>query len=338
MILSHSITIDLIRPTKQVIHVVQEDSTRRIALRLTQNGSPYSIVDGLGQGETLLTYVEAYKQDGTYVMYDHTSAGDLAVVQGETLDVWTVLLDGQCFTAPGWTQINVLFMTEAGKNVHTFAIMADVQERPGANLTSEDFYNLQSLNDIRASVEDANASIQLMARTYGDAIESLRTDVDGSVKFNAQQSLTSTQKYTARTNIDAIDPGQADELIDAALAELLPLAPDEENNLAQSGSSVIEMNPDEITITGGNSQTGSGQGSLYLGGLGTVLSYTPHDGTEKTLELNTNGLDVNGLIIHDVGTPTQNSDAANKAYVDNKVDTLVTTINSWLESLVGGGS
>lgn len=193
MILSHSITIDLIRPTKQVIHVVQEDSTRRIALRLTQNGSPYSIVDGLGQGETLLTYVEAYKQDGTYVMYDHTSAGDLAVVQGETLDIWTVLLDGQCFTAPGWTQINVIFMTEAGKTVHTFAIMADVQERPGANLTSEDFYNLQSLNDIRASVEDANASIQLMAQTYGDAIASLRTDVDASVKFNAQQSLTPTQ-------------------------------------------------------------------------------------------------------------------------------------------------
>lgn len=98
------------------------------------------------------------------------------------------------------------------------------------------------------------------------------------------------------------------------------------------------MNPDEIAITGGNSQTGSGQGGLYLGGLGAMLSYTPRGGTEKTLEINTTGLDVNGLIIHDVGTPTQNSDAANKAYVDNKVDTLITTINSCLESLVGGGS
>ena len=119
------ITIDVSKPRQPVIHVVQEDSTRKIRLTLLKDNLPFNVQQDLTE-ETVYGFVEFRKADGHGGMYDTTSLGDPAVEleDSETAsNVWIVSLDGNCFTCPGWTQINVRFETEDGKRIHTFRIM-----------------------------------------------------------------------------------------------------------------------------------------------------------------------------------------------------------------------
>lgn len=149
----HDLTIDLLNPRQNVIHVVQEDSQRKLRLTLLAGNAPFDVSADLEEGENLLTFVEFVKADKTGGIYDTTALGEPAVVlEGNTTNVWLVALDGRCFTAPGWAKINVRFETESGKRLLTFGVLADVEANAAAMVESEDYYNIQSLSGLRNSV------------------------------------------------------------------------------------------------------------------------------------------------------------------------------------------
>lgn len=147
MNLTHPVAIDLLRPQKNVIHVVQGDNSRLVELALLAGNNPFDVSDGLASGETLNKYVEFRKPDGHGGTYDRTSLGAEAVsLKTGTTNVWIIAFDTQCFSVPGWTQINVKFETSAGRVLHTFALCADVEPSAGVNDGSGDWDNTGGFN------------------------------------------------------------------------------------------------------------------------------------------------------------------------------------------------
>lgn len=195
MYVSHSITIDVTSPRKQVLHVVQDDSTRILELTLMANGLGYNVAADL-DGEAYTGAVSCEKPDGTRCVYDtrraplydssatypansyvthddlvyhnpseintpeewtaaHWSLGGQAAValkNGYT-NVFTCYLDGQCFTAAGEAQINVLFYTESGKQLCTYEIMVDVRPNASSGAGSTSFEQLMSIADLRVAMQ-----------------------------------------------------------------------------------------------------------------------------------------------------------------------------------------
>lgn len=169
MEITHDVTIDLLRPRQNVIRVVQEDSTRMIRLKLLSNNQNYNVADDLDEGETLLKFVEFRKADGHGGMYDTTSTGETAVeLEDQSVgNVWLVALDGQCFTCPGWTQVNVRFETEDGKRIHTFRIMVDVEPTASSDTESTDWGELNSIADLRNAVAELATIVETIAGNTG---------------------------------------------------------------------------------------------------------------------------------------------------------------------------
>jgi len=169
----HDVTIDLLRPQRTVIRVTQEDSARKIRMTLLADNAPYNVAQGIS--EEVLAFVEYRKADGTGGMYDTTATGDTAVELEDTNvhNVWLVSLDGNCFTCPGWCQVNVRFETESGKRIHTFAIMVDVSPTASSDTESTDWNDLESIAGLRqavvglwenrVSMEAKNALLNLLA-------------------------------------------------------------------------------------------------------------------------------------------------------------------------------
>ncbi len=137
MNLTHPVAIDLLRPQKNVIHVVQGDNSRLVELMLLAGNNPFNVSDGLDPGETVNGTVE-YKviKTGYGGSYEETELGGPAVTQKSgTTNIWIVALDGVCFKYPGWVQINVRFERENGSLIRTFSIIAAVESAAG--LSSE---------------------------------------------------------------------------------------------------------------------------------------------------------------------------------------------------------
>jgi len=156
----HDVTIDLLRPQRTVIRVTQEDSARKIRMTLLADNAPYNVAQGIS--EEVLAFVEYRKADGTGGMYDTTATGDTAVELEDTNvhNVWLVSLDGNCFTCPGWCQVNVRFETESGKRIHTFAIMVDVSPTASSDTESTDWGELNSIADLRNAVAELAEDVQ----------------------------------------------------------------------------------------------------------------------------------------------------------------------------------
>lgn len=150
--IEQNVTIDVLNPRRNIIHVVQEDSTRVIRLTLLANNLPYNVE--ATETETVLKFVEFRKPDGHGGMYDTTSTGETAVQleDSNVPNVWLIALDGQCFTFPGWTQINIRFETESGRRIHTFPIFVDVSPTASSDTESTDWGELNSIGDLKAAV------------------------------------------------------------------------------------------------------------------------------------------------------------------------------------------
>lgn len=178
MYLEHDIVIDLLRPRKNVIHVVQNDTTQKLRLTLLANNSSYDIEADL-KGESWKGFVSFIKSDKHGGEYDKTSTqGDnewaVNLVSG-TNNIFEVFLDGQCFTAYGRTEILVHFVTESGKDLHTFLIDVDVQADPASNVESTDFWRLESISDLRIAVRD----LETISDGIQQDVDRLRDDVQG---------------------------------------------------------------------------------------------------------------------------------------------------------------
>lgn len=142
-----NVVIDMLNPRKTIIHVVQGDNARGVELTLLAGNAPFDVSSDLETGETLNNYVEFRKPDGHGGTYDHTSLGVQAVTQKTgTTNVWVLAFDTECFSVPGWTQINVRFETNTGRVLQTFALCADVEPSAGVNEGSGDWDNTGGFN------------------------------------------------------------------------------------------------------------------------------------------------------------------------------------------------
>lgn len=169
MFINHDLTIDLLRPQRNTIHVTQQDSTHRLRLKLMADNTPYNVAASLSQGEQLLAFVEYRRCDGVSGMYDTTSREETAVELEDVSvnNVWLVRLDGYCFTTAGWTQINVRFETEDGKLLHSFPITAEVIPAASSNSEPSGQPGLNSIADLRNAVSELAIIVENMAGTTG---------------------------------------------------------------------------------------------------------------------------------------------------------------------------
>lgn len=112
------ISVDLQRPSKNVIHVVEDDSARGASIALYSGGEPFEPVAA--------TYVVTYKKpDGTRGFYDAIDGDDAVTASGNVL---TVRFVDQMLTVPGEVQINIRMESSTAGVARTFAITAIVHE------------------------------------------------------------------------------------------------------------------------------------------------------------------------------------------------------------------
>lgn len=132
----HDVTIDLLNPRKNVVHVVQEDSMRTLRLTLLSGSNPFSVAQGADSVTGVVEY--ANMKNGYSGSYSETTLGEDAVtlVSGTT-NVWLVALDSMCFKYAGATQVNVRFERNDGHLLRSFGVMFDVEQAAGLTRDGE---------------------------------------------------------------------------------------------------------------------------------------------------------------------------------------------------------
>lgn len=160
MNVAKTITIDLNRPRKEVVHLGQGDSfTRWIELTLLCDGIPYdptADLDALGiqdgsDADIIKTvkYIKANGVPGEYEKIpENGTTPAVALMDGET-NVYVVRLDEHATDVPGFAEIFVTFYVEdSDENIHvlhTFPITLDVvQNTTNATDPGSPYYNIHS--------------------------------------------------------------------------------------------------------------------------------------------------------------------------------------------------
>ena len=165
MLVTHDVTIDVSRPKQpNVIHVVQGDSSRVLRITLRDENATYNPEADLTSGEILNMAVTFDKSDGTRGGYEKATwqaTGEKAVVK-ESTGVYKCYLDQQCFSAPGIAHVFIRFFTNKGRTIHTFAVMCDVEPNPSSNVTSHDFVDMPSNEELLDKIDDC---VQYVAQT-----------------------------------------------------------------------------------------------------------------------------------------------------------------------------
>lgn len=146
------ITVDLMRPTINTIHVKQFDALSRFAdIKILSGGQPW------GAG-TSITYVVQYsKPDGTKGMYDKLPDGSTAVTS-ETDDTGSTVLHvrfaPQMFTVHGNVRCSVAMIKTDGLKLQTFSFCICVEESDVNGDTSKDYYKMTTIDILMESIGD----------------------------------------------------------------------------------------------------------------------------------------------------------------------------------------
>ena len=146
------ITVDLMRPTINTIHVKQFDALSRFAdIKIVSGGQPW------GAG-TSITYVVQYsKPDGTKGMYDKLPDGSTAVTS-ETDDTGSTVLHvrfaPQMFTVHGNVHCSVAMIKTDGVKLQTFSFCICVEKSEVNGDTSKDYYKMATIDVLMESIGD----------------------------------------------------------------------------------------------------------------------------------------------------------------------------------------
>ena len=146
------ITVDLMRPTINTIHVKQFDALSRFAdIKIVSGGQPW--VAG-----TSITYVVQYsKPDGTKGMYDKLPDGSTAVTS-ETDDTGSTVLHvrfaPQMFTVHGNVHCSVAMIKTDGVKLQTFSFCICVEKSEVNGDTSKDYYKMTTIDVLMESIGD----------------------------------------------------------------------------------------------------------------------------------------------------------------------------------------
>ena len=314
MYVTTEITIDFQRPRKNIMQVVQDDTTRKIRLILKDGGNDYDITSDLESEETWVGAVAYLKPDGHGGVYDTTEDGDTAVqlVSGTT-NQFDVLLVGQVFTAAGWTQVNVKFYNDDfSKVLSTFAIDVNVQRNAASDYESEDYSNMESLGAIRTEITEFEATVRA-------ELEELKTNptftgavVAGTIETSAitlrdpDGGATIYGVYDAENKPELSLSDTGDNDLPVRISNVA--APQQNGDAANKEYVDARLTKHNPAATGTMTLTNNSNTLFFEVGSGTLTLFG--NGHSGTIELG------------NLTSPNNNSSAATKGYVDTKLAAL----------------
>jgi len=116
MIVSHKISVDLVKPTyNEAIHAVQDDRyCRELVISIFYNGEPWRIPEGVN------VQIRFSKSDGTGGIYDTMPDGSGAWIGEENL--LCIRLAPQVLTVPGPVSLSVVLCRQE-QQISTFALL-----------------------------------------------------------------------------------------------------------------------------------------------------------------------------------------------------------------------
>lgn len=267
------------------------------------------------------------KLDGTGGLYDELPDGSTAISQ--STNTLNVTLAPQVLTVPGDVRIDV--MISAGASVvATFNLVVCVQESPinNADLESQDYYKVASLEQINGALDDLQASVGECVRT----VNGIAPDENGNVEIPVGEGVALDATLTqAGQAADAKAVGDRLDLIlddiqehDHAIRSL------SENKLDSSGGVMtgnLNMNGKDIVGAADISAkqftvvhpTDSDAGAW----IAAEDPVTDSDGTPGKQVLTFYGnFGDESAILRNVAEPEQPLDAANKGYVDEAIEAV----------------
>lgn len=181
------ITVDLMRPTINTIHVKQFDALSRFAdIKIVSGGQPWS-------AGTSITYVVQYsKPDGTKGMYDKLPDGSTAVTS-ETDDTGSTVLHvrfaPQMFTVHGNVRCSVAMIKTDGLKLQTFSFCIRVEESDVNGDTSKDYYKMTTIDVLMESIGDLS-NLETAAK---ESIVAAINEVLGGIPKNYVKSVNNVR-------------------------------------------------------------------------------------------------------------------------------------------------
>lgn len=157
-----SVVVDVARIKPNIVHVVQDDSTRIIRITLLNENEPLDITADLAGGETVIGLVAFKTEKGAKGEYDTLDDNTTAAVTRSLNQsdpaysyTWDAVIEGGVTCDSGKTLLTIKFYTASGKMLQTFPITLFVH--PSAtplNEPSQDYYNVVALADVQAVIAD----------------------------------------------------------------------------------------------------------------------------------------------------------------------------------------
>lgn len=175
-----NLDISLRDPTPRVVAKQGDAGSRKIMIKLYDNGIPANINNQIAPSGTEQKGVVRFcKPDGTGGIYDKTEDNSPACILGR--DNITVRLAEQMLTRPGDVVADVAIIC-GNTVISTFNFVVHVQATPAAGVTaSNNYYNYQSLADINQAIDDAKAA----AAGAVKSINGSKPDSNGNVNVVA---------------------------------------------------------------------------------------------------------------------------------------------------------
>lgn len=175
-----NLDISLRDPTPRVVAKQGDAGSRKIMIKLYDNGIPANINNQIDPSGTEQKGVVRFcKPDGTGGIYDKTEDNLPACILGG--DNITVRLAEQMLTRPGDVVADVAIIC-GNTVISTFNFVVHVQATPAAGVTaSNNYYNYQSLADINQAIDDAKAA----AAGAVKSINGSKPDSNGNVNVVA---------------------------------------------------------------------------------------------------------------------------------------------------------
>lgn len=175
-----NLDISLRDPTPRVVAKQGDAGSRKIMIKLYDNGIPANINNQIAPSGTEQKGVVRFcKPDGTGGIYDKTEDNlPACTLDGDNI---TVRLAAQMLTCPGDVVADVAIIC-GNTVISTFNFVVHVQAAPTAGITpSNNYYNYQTLADINEAIDEAKAA----AAGAVKSINGSKPDSNGNVNVVA---------------------------------------------------------------------------------------------------------------------------------------------------------
>lgn len=175
-----NLDISLRDPTPRVVAKQGDAGSRKIMIKLYDNGIPANINNQIAPSGTEQKGVVRFcKPDGTGGIYDKTEDNlPACTLDGDNI---TVRLAAQMLTCPGDVVADVAIIC-GNTVISTFNFVVHVQAAPTAGITpSNNYYNYQTLADINEAIDEAKSA----AAGAVKSVNGIKPDSNGNVNVVA---------------------------------------------------------------------------------------------------------------------------------------------------------